>query len=374
MVSRSNLNKIKIILGILLLGSAIVMSIMNHKTPKGINIISWDNYYNENNIVFFYENSLNKNLKMLDLTYKVNELTREETSEINKVLRTIDILNNIVECDDVKETELSSGYEILLEKGQSRKVSKRDMAIIERDLLVTTGFDARIGIFRKHNAQFDKNSEYYVVEYWSTEHNKWIMIDFLDKGYFFEGDNKLSSIEVLTKDIKQIAYIGKNTQKDYKNKIKDYLNSYSLPIDNTISRSKSNSYVTYVKDDSGVEIKIHDRFLPPTIFTKELKLFEKSPFDKQIATDEKAYIILGQSTSKEDDNGDSSKNKDRIKLVIGGFRDDSIMDTYYLNINNLGYEQVDKYKEIDLSQGITKIELSLDGINTISNIVINNEK
>lgn len=374
MGSRSNINKIKIILGILLLASAIVMSIMNAKTLKGIDVVSWDNYYNENNIVFFYENPLDEDLKILDSTYKVNELVKGETSEIDKVLKTVDILNSIVECDDVKETESRSGYKILLEKGKSKKVSKRDMAIIERDLLATTGLNARIGIFRRHNAQFVKNPEYYVVEYWSSKYNKWIMIDFLDRGYFLEGDNKLSAVEVLTKDIKRIAYLGKNSQKDYKNEIKEYLNSYSLPIDNTTSASKSNSYITYVKDNNSVEIKLENKFLPPTIFTEELKLFEKSPFDKQIATDEKAYIILGKSSGKSNENSHSSKDENAIRLVVGGFKDDKIMEKYYLNINDSGYEEVNRYKEIDLNQGITKIELSLDGINKISSIVIDKGK
>lgn len=374
MGSRSNINKIKIILGILLLGSAIVMSILNAKNPKGIDVVSWDNYYNENNIVFFYGNPLDEDLKRLDSIYKVNELVKGETFEIDKVLKTVDILDNIVECDDVKETEFRSGYKILLEKGESKKVSKRDMAIIERDLLAAAGLNSRIGIFRRDNAQFVKNPEYYVVEYWSTQYNKWIMIDFFDRGYFLEGDNKLSSVEVLTKDLKRIAYLGKSSQKDYKNKIKEYLNSYSLPIDNTTSVSKSNSYITYVKDNNSVEIKLENKFLPPTIFTEELKLFEKSPFDKQIATDEKAYIILGKSSSKSNENSYSSKDKNAIRLVVGGFKDDKIMDKYYLNINDSGYEEVNRYKEIDLNQGVTKIDLSLDGINKTSSIVIDKGK
>ena len=370
MLNKSNINKIKIVTGIILLGIGITLSIMNFKTSKGINIESWDNYYNENNIVFFYENSLNENLKMLDSTYKVNEIVNKETSEIDKVLKTVDIINSIVECDDVRETEFNSGYEILLEKGQGKKVSQRDMAIIERDMLTTIGINARVGIFRKSNAQFAKNPEDYVVEYWSTKYNKWIMIDFIDKGYFLEGNNKLSSIEVLTKDIKKIAYLGKSSQKDYKNKIKYYLNSYSLPIDNTMFGSKSNSYITYVKDNKSVEIKLENRFLPPTIFTEKLELFEKSPFDKQVGTDEKAYIILAKSN----DTNDSSKDSNTIKLVIGGFKDDKIMDTYYLNINDSGYEEVNKYKEIELDKGVTKIELSLDRTNTVSSVVINKGK
>lgn len=374
MVKKSNVNKMKIVLGIILLSCAIILSIMNAKTQKGVKVMRWENYYNENNIVFFYGNSLNEDLKILDSTYKVNELVNKETSEIDKVLKTVDILNSIVEYDDVKETEFNSGYEILLDKAESKKVSQKDMAIIERDLLTIIGFNARTGIFRKDNAQFAKNPEYYVAEYWSTKYNKWIMIDFLDKGYFLEGDNKLSSVEVLTKDIRKISYLGKSSQKDYKSKIKEYLNTYSLPIDNTTFVTKSNSYVTYVKDKNSIELKLKNKFLPPTIFTEELRLFEKSPFDKQVGSDERAYIILAKSSSKSEKSSDTPKDKSSVKLVIGGFRDDKIMDTYYLNINDSGYEQINKYKEIELSEGVTKIELSLDGTNTVSSVVINKGK
>lgn len=374
MLNKSNLNKVKIAIGIILLGIGITLSIMNLKNSKGISVEILENYYNENNIVFFYENSSNENLKNLDLTYKVNEIVNQEISEIDKVLKTVDIITQIVEYDDVKETEFNSGYEILLEKGKNKKVSQRDMAIIERDLLTIIGLNARVGIFRKSNVQSSKNPEYYVVEYWSTKYNKWIMIDFLDKGYFLKGDNKLSSIEVLTNDIKKIAYLGKSSQKDYKNKIKYYLNSYSVPIDNTINMVKSNTYVTYVKDTKSIEIKLKNKFLPPTIFTQRLELFEKSPFDKQVGSDEKAYIILAKSNNKSNDSNELEKDKNTIKLVIGAFKDDKIMNTYYLNINNSGYERVNKYKEIELDKVLTKIDLSTDGINTISSVVINKGK
>lgn len=366
-------NKIKIIFGLLLVIAGIIFCFMNFNSKKGINITTWNNYYNENNIIFFYDNVENERLSLLNSDYKVSEFVKDEKSEINKILKTVDIVNSLVESDDVPSKKINSGYDILAEKGETKKVSKKDMAIIERDLLASIGYDSRVGIFRKKNAQFTSNSEYYVVEYWSQEYSKWIMIDFLDRGYFLDGDEKLSAMEVLTSNISDISYLGKSSQKSYKNKIKSYLDSYTLALDNTISGNKSNCYLTYIKDKEALEIKFKDKFAPATIFTEEKKLFEKSPFDKQVGTDEKTYIIMSQISDKNSVTK-NNKSSDSIKMVIGGFKDDKIMDSYYLNINDSGYESITKYKDIEIKPGINKIELSLDGTNPVSSVVIENNK
>ena len=48
-----NKNRFKILCGIFLLTGGILLTIMNLISNKGVEIVKWDNYYNENNIVFF---------------------------------------------------------------------------------------------------------------------------------------------------------------------------------------------------------------------------------------------------------------------------------------------------------------------------------
>ena len=47
-----------------------------------------------------------------------------------------------------------------------------------------------------------------------------------------------------------------------------------------------------------------------------------------------------------------------------------LINSYYLNINGQGYEQVENNKEVKLENGSNTIELSLDGQNTMTSVVI----
>lgn len=360
-------NNLKVIAGAIFFIMAIILGIINMKNDKGLQVTEWNNYYNEDNIVFFYEKNTNSKIKELNQSYNINRLVSGEKSELDKVLKVTSLVNNLVEYDGVADTNLNNGIEILEKKKEEIKTSSKDMAIITRDMLTSLNIYSRVGTFRKKNSQFESSYEYSVLEYWSSENNKWVMIDVRDEGVFYDKDRKLSAIEVLSSDIRKISYLGKTPQKDYKNKLNEYLASYSIPIDNGISDNKSNSYITYLKEKVDVEIKYKNKFAQPSIFTRETKLFERSPFNSQYGRDEKAYIILS-ATEKQDEKTKESSTS----LIIGGFKDDKIMDKYYLNINGKGYEEVEKYKQISLEKGITKIELSLDGATVISSITLNN--
>lgn len=362
-------NKVKIIAGAIFFTLVIILGIKNMIDSRGIKVEEWNNFYSENNIVFFYGKSTQDKIKELNNLYNLNNVVGEEKSELDKILKVANFVNNIVEYDDVADTNLNSGYEILDAKKEEKKTSAKDIAIITRDMLTSMNVYSRVGIFRKKNSQFSDKYEYPVVEYWSSEDNKWIMLDAKDEGIFYNKDKKLSAIEVLSSDIGKISYLGNTSQKDYKENIVDYLNSYSIAIDNSISDNKSNSYVTYLKDKVNVEIKYKNKFASPTIYTKESKLFEVSPYNRKYGRDEKAYIILAPSEVED------KESKDKVvNLIIGGFKDDKIMDKYYLNINGAGYEEVDKYKQITLNKGTTRIELSLDGTTAVSSIKINKQK
>lgn len=362
---------IKVILLIIVVGALFFIKFSKENPKKEFEVLTWNNYYNENNIAFFYENSDDKKIKLLESTYNVEKTLEQEDNELNKVLKTTDILNSIVKYDDVADLDLKSGYDILKEKADSKKTSGNNMAIIERDLLTSIGLTSRVGVFRSRNLNNNSKCEYYVVEYWSKERNKWIMIDFLDRGYFKEGDNILSASEILTKNINKLSYVGKTKEKNYKSDLNQYLNSYTISIDNTIKSIKSNTYITYVKNRESVEIKLKNKFLPPTIYTQENKLLEKNPQDNKVGNDEKAYIILMKKNDLVEITNANKGKEDKSKgdtMIVGAFKNGKIIDDYYLNINESGYEKVNKYKEIEMNLGQTGIDLSLDGINPISNI------
>ena len=77
--------------------------------------------YNENNISLFYmeENSLDssKNLTALNKSYNIKEIVSKISDEKEKVLKTVEILNDIVDYDDVADSMSLNGNRILRRKG-----------------------------------------------------------------------------------------------------------------------------------------------------------------------------------------------------------------------------------------------------------------
>ena len=241
MANKNKFKLVKVILFALIIIGCATLYFKNFSNNKGLRVIEWDNIYNDNNITLFYQDIEEKpnSIKKLDSVYSVSKIVNNNKSELEKVLQTVDILKSIIEYDDVDSSVAKDGYAILEEKGGNKKVSDRDMAIIERDILLAAGFVARVGEFRKEVPQFQKNPSYYVVEYWSKENNKWIMVDFKDKGYLEKGGVKLSSIEVLGEKLKDLTYIGNSSQNDYRKKISKYLSSYQYLF---LNYSMLNSY------------------------------------------------------------------------------------------------------------------------------------
>ena len=250
---------IRILLLVIVVVIVAFLYMKNFQVEKGIKVNLWDNIYNENNITFFYEDmevkAPNENILKLEKTFKVKELLSTEEKEIDKVLKTVDILNDIVTKDDVSDAEANNGYDILMEIGERKKVSEKDMATIERDLLVSAGFKSRVGEFRKEKPGFEISPSYYIVEYYSDEYNKWIMIDFKERGYLLEGDSPVSAIDIFGIDLDELTCICNSDIKTYKKNISGFLSSYTIAIDNTVDFKRSNSFVTYVSEEKDIDIK-----------------------------------------------------------------------------------------------------------------------
>lgn len=353
----------RLILIILLMGIFIFFISSRDKATFEIKV--WNNIYNENNISMYYGESENPKVKALNDVYRVKELVETENEEMDKVLKVVDIVNRIVEFDDVPNSKKINAFDILEEKARLKKVSQRDMAIITRDLLLTINIKARAGEFKKINNRNGRVLSYYIVEYWSEKYNKWIMIDFRDRGYIEKEGVPSSAIEVITELDKSSIYVGKKESTEYIKDIKGVLDTYMVNIDNSMNMEKSNSYIYYVKDRKYINIKLDDKYLPPTVFTENKELFNRNPDDNEIGIDENAYIILMKKESTE---------VESEEYIIGAFKDGKIMDKYFIRDSDEAFREVKKYSEIKLVNGNNKIELSMDGENTISFIEVEYNK
>lgn len=362
---------VRVILLFILVAVVGILFYKNYEKDKELDVKKWDNIYNEENIVFFYEDNTNidsnESLKKLNEVYKVKELTSRGENEIDQVLKSIDILNSIVEYDDVADGNLIDGYEILKSKKDSKKVCGREMAIIARDLIITSGYKSRVGEFRVKNPQLSSSPSYYVVEYFSEEDQKWVMIDFKHRAYYLKDKKKLSAIEILNNKYSDLKYNGKSKYYDVKNDFKRYLSSYTIAIDNTLSMKKSNSYLTYISSEKDIDLKKKNKFILPTIFTENKNLFLKNPKDGVSGKDKSAYLIMMAKQDK-------SKN-DKITYVIGAFQNYSVINNYYIKINNDNWKQIKSvYSDIELKEGNNTVELSLDGKNSIKKISIDRKE
>ena len=361
----------KLILLVIIVAVVSILFYNNFKSEREIEITKWDNIYNEENIVFFYEDNTNiysnESLKNLDSIYRIKELTSKGASELEKVLKSIDILNSIIEYDDVADRNLSDGYEILKDKKKSKKVTGREMAVIARDIITCAGYKSRIGEFRVSDPQLSNSPSYYVVEYFSEENDKWVMIDFRNRAYYSKGEKLLSSIEILNSKFSELKCTSKRKSEDVKEDFKKFLSSYTIYIDNTTKMSKSNSCLTYISSTKDIDLKKSNIYISPTIYTENTNLFLESPYKEKTFSDEGAYLIL---MKKQENSSD-----DVLSYVVGAFMKDSVINNYYLRVNNGEWKQIKScYYDYDFKFGESSIELSLDGKNVISEIKVDRKE
>ena len=257
------------------------------------------------------------------------------------------------------DTKALNGYDIIRLIGEKRIVSAKDMAIIVRDFITSVGYDARIGEIRCSKKDEDKYDIYYIVEYYSNKYNKWIAVDIVDGGYFTFENTPCSGVELVEKGVSQLKYIGKVSSEEYFSDKKDLFKSYTIMIDNTVDRVKSNSVITYITSKNEITLTYGDKALMPTIYTENRELFTKAPNSEGEVEDDKAYIILMKS-----------EEEGVEKFVVGGFKNGKIMDEYYVGRSNGTFEKVNEYFELELIKGKNMISISCDGVNEDARIEI----
>lgn len=233
------------------------------------------------------------------------------------------------------------------------------MSIIIRDFITSAGYNARIGEIRCSKKDEDKYDRYYIVEYYSDKYKKWIAIDIVDGGYFTFENTPCSGVELVERKKTELKYIGNISSEEYFSNKKNLFKSYTIMIDNTVDRIKSNSVITYITSKEDIALTYGDETLMPTIYTENTALFTQSPEVELVTEDDKAYIILMKS-----------EEEDVERFVVGGFKDGSIMDEYYVGRNDGSFEKVNEYFEVELIKGENMISISCDGINEDARIEI----
>ena len=328
------------------------------KPKEKYEIKLWNNIYNGDSIALFYEEESDLRIEMLRALYNLDKIDKGD-DEINYILKVSEVASKVVTLDNVDDTKALNGYDIIRLIGEKRIVSAKDMAIIVRDFITSVGYDARIGEIRCSKKDEDKYDIYYIVEYYSNKYNKWIAVDIVDGGYFTFENTPCSGVELVEKGVSQLKYIGKVSSEEYFSDKKDLFKSYTIMIDNTVDRVKSNSVITYITSKNEITLTYGDKALMPTIYTENRELFTKAPNAEGEVEDDKAYIILMKS-----------EEEGIERFVVGGFKNGKIMDEYYVGRSNGTFEKVNEYFELELIKGKNMISISCDGVNEDARIEI----
>lgn len=328
------------------------------KPKEKYEIKLWNNIYNGDSIALFYEEESDLRIEMLRALYNLDKIDKGD-DEINYILKIVEAASKVVTLDNVDDTKALNGYDIIRLIGEKRIVSAKDMSIIVRDFITSVGYDARIGEIRCSKKDEDKYDIYYIVEYYSDKYNKWIAVDIVDGGYFTFENTPCSGVELVEKGISQLKYIGKVSSEEYFSDKKDLFKSYTIMIDNTVDRVKSNSVITYITSKNEITLTYGDKALMPTIYTENRELFTKAPNTEGEVEDDKAYIILMKS-----------EEEGVERFVVGGFKNGKIMDEYYVGRSNGTFEKVNEYFELELIKGKNMISISCDGVNEDARIEI----
>lgn len=366
------MNKINKIIKILIVVAIIAIGVIlinKTRTFGKITVENWDNIYNENNIRFYYSEKDNEKIKALNSSYSISEEAKKIDDKLERAVKVSELLKNVITYDIAEDSKGINGFDILRERAGYTTASARDVAIIYRDFLQSVDLNARVGEFRRTNALKMKQKSYFVVEFWSEEYSKWIMIDFINDGYFDNQGFPCSAIEVLEGNLEALNYNGKADVKkfswrDNNTNITEALYTYTIAIDNTTDMKQSNTYITYTKTTEDIVMQYQGKAIKPTIYTQNKELMNKNPMDKTINNDEKAYIILMKKESSNEEVGEN-------EYTLGSFQNSKILRNYYIKVNSGEFNKIRDYSDLNLEKGLNTIELSLDGENTISKIEIN---
>ena len=318
----------------------------------------WDNIYNGDSIALFYEEENDLRIEMLRGIYNLDKIAKED-DEIKYILKIVEAAGEVVTLGDVNDTKALNGYDIIRLIGEKKTVSAKDMSIIIRDFITSVGYNASIGEIRCSKKDEDKYDRYYIVEYYSDKYNKWIAIDIVDGGYFTFENTPCSGVELVERKKSELRYIGNMSEEEYFSNKKNLFKSYTIMIDNTVDRIKSNSVITYITSKEEIALTYANESLMPTIYTENTALFTKSPEVELVAEDDKAYIILMKSEEEAVE-----------RFVVGGFKDGSIISEYYVGRNDGSFEKVNEYFEVELIKGENMISISCDGISEDARIEI----
>lgn len=376
-IMRKVRHRIFIMLMLLIVGFFIGLWIKQDRIKEdnvkvGLIINKWDNIYTERNIKLYYDNSNKQELDELNKKYNLDKIVSASVDEFDKSLKILNWINdNMKYKRNMKANVTAKGaFDILEGKNKKQTYSDEEISIVFNEFALAVGVISRIGQLTVSNEEKNmEDSTISICEIWSDKYNKWIMIDPANGCYILEKDVPMNAIEVIIKGLDTLKVEGKSNESKYKKYINKYFHAYTIKIDNGVyGISKSNSYITYLKDISINNLDLNLDLNQPTIFVDNSYMFNLSPKEKYVVekSNEKATIIFMNKNQQTQEKDESVK----IELIAGVFKNSSMVNNYYISINNGPFKEENQYFTIQIKSGINNIRLSEDGKTVTREIVL----
>lgn len=367
----------KIVVGLLVVGgfSATIflknnleLNKYNHKYR--VEVVNYDNFYEGDNIKFYYLDGENDYQQRLKSNYKYDKIVAKGVTEIDKAFEMIKWINSKAEFNK-EAIEVGKNTEEIMKKLQTNKtLSDDNYATLLEEGLSTININIRKGkLFASNNTKVKPRQNYKVVEVWSKVHGKWVMIDGGNGCYMVDKGIPLSAVEIIEKGIENVDIVGLDSEKaikKYKKNMGKYFNSYTIEIDNNkFDEIKSNSFVTYVKNKEDVQLENQEGYIGPTIFVNKKDVFNINPeivyHDKK--DDSIPTIILSKRDVKDD-------TEEFTGFTVGVFKNSIMLDNYYVSIDGGNFTKVNTYYDLAIKKGENSIRISEDGKTPVREIVI----
>ncbi len=333
---------------------------------EGLKITKWDNFYNGDNIHFYYLTPENENLSKLKIKYGLNNLIDDKVDQLDNSIKIMKFINEKVKVKSTSMTREKSVLEIMELAFDGGEISDSDYVSIYEECLASVGINARRGILRSADGKNKGKSYFSVCEIWSDKYKKWVMIDGVNGYYMTQDGNPLGAVEIINKGIDKVEiYDLKDTTK-YIKIMKSYYESYSIYVDNNkYGELKSNSQITYLKEKQLPNIETKEGFIQPTIFVNSPQVFNISPKIqyKNTGKDETPTLILAKRDLKND-------TKEVQNFTLGAFINSYMISDYFISINGGDYIKVDTFYDVQIIKGTNSIKLSQDGKSLSKEVII----
>lgn len=355
--------------GILVILISIVLFISMNQKKYEVNfhtyVEKWDNLYDGNNIQFYYINNNLTDITSLKETYGIDEIVSKEATELEATIAIDKWLKGKCEVAlDVMDTN-KSAKDTLESLIKNTTLSQGDYNRVMQELLASVNVRTRIG-------ELGTSKNYVLLEVWDKKLNKWVAYDVLNGGYYINGEEPLSGVELVLGEINtENTALFNGEKQSLKDKdlkyIKAALNSYTIKIDNSLYEGTLiNSLLTFVKEDKTINLETEKGYIKPTIFTKNPEIFNGDPWKEYTDDQSDAIptIIFAKKSIDKDEEG-------IIKFNLGAFMNSTMLEKYYVRVNGGEYEEVSTYYELAIKDGNNQIEISVDGVNPIRSVIIN---